>query len=131
MSIPDVLPIAGKVSQSSKTINKESSNSQKGKKDSTASQSRAQAINDQQEKETVSKTKTSDMFSKDLDRKTMLLTDKTQEDLVQMAFSGPNFEEEFMQYKDREIDVELGVDSKKMQVLKDGKTPLSLHFIFI
>lgn len=46
---------------------------------------------------------------------------RTQADLVQMAFAGPDLEAEFRAFKKQEIDAEHGIDEKKMQILKDGK----------
>ncbi len=48
------------------------------------------------------------------------LTEQSQEELVRMAFSGPNYEEDFQQQKDQEISRELGINDKKMKVIKDG-----------
>ena len=38
-----------------------------------------------------------------------------------MAFVGPNLEEEFLSHKKQQIDKELGIDEKKMQVLSQGE----------
>ncbi len=50
-----------------------------------------------------------------------LLMQKSQADLVKMAFSGPDLEEEFNAFKEREIDAELGVDEKRMNILNTGE----------
>lgn len=55
-----------------------------------------------------------------------VLSGKTQEELVQMAFAGPDFEADFLAHKQQEIDRELGIDDKKMKILKDGESNLLL-----
>lgn len=50
-----------------------------------------------------------------------LLFGKSQEELVQMAFTGPDFEADFAIHKDHEVDEELGVNDNKLKILKDGK----------
>jgi U3 small nucleolar RNA-associated protein 14 len=49
-----------------------------------------------------------------------VLSGKTQQELVQMAFAGPDFEADFIAHKQQEIDRELGLDEKKLKILKDG-----------
>jgi U3 small nucleolar RNA-associated protein 14 len=49
-----------------------------------------------------------------------LLSQKSQADLVQMAFAGPNLEEEFTALKNQSIDEELGFDAKRKDVLSKG-----------
>jgi hypothetical protein len=39
---------------------------------------------------------------------------------VQLAFSGPNLEDEFKKFKDRSIEDEFGVDKKKAKIVSDG-----------
>ncbi len=56
-----------------------------------------------------------------------LLMQKSQADLVKMAFSGPSLEEEFNAYKEREVDAELGVDEKRMNILNTGKLKYTFH----
>jgi hypothetical protein len=41
-------------------------------------------------------------------------------DLVKMAFAGPNLEEEYRTAKKQQIESEMGIDDKKMQVLSQG-----------
>jgi U3 small nucleolar RNA-associated protein 14 len=45
----------------------------------------------------------------------------TQEDLVQLAFAGPDLEEDFAAYKKQTIDDELGIDEKKNKILSEGE----------
>lgn len=49
------------------------------------------------------------------------LIESTQEELVRMAFAGPDYEKDFQLQKDQEISRELGLNDKKMKVAKDGK----------
>jgi hypothetical protein len=42
--------------------------------------------------------------------------------LVQLAFAGPDLEEEFRSFKKQEIEHEHGIDEKKMKIINDGKT---------
>jgi U3 small nucleolar RNA-associated protein 14 len=51
-----------------------------------------------------------------------LLIDKSQDELVEEAFVGPDLEGEFANLKDAEIDSELGVTSKRAKIMKDVKT---------
>ncbi len=53
--------------------------------------------------------------------KKALIERKTQEDIVQMAFAGPDLEVEFATFKDAKINEELGVDKKKKEILQDVK----------
>jgi hypothetical protein len=46
---------------------------------------------------------------------------KSQEDLVQMAFAGPDYEEDFAGVKRKAVDDELEVDEKKNQILSQGR----------
>ena len=39
---------------------------------------------------------------------------------MKMAFAGPNLEEEYQAAKKQQIDNELGIDDKKLQVLSQG-----------
>lgn len=50
-----------------------------------------------------------------------LLAQKSQSDLVQMAFAGPDYEAEFNKLKDAAIDDEVGIVDKKAKILKDVK----------
>jgi hypothetical protein len=50
-----------------------------------------------------------------------LLMQKSQEDLVQMAFAGPDYEEDFAGVKRKAVDDELEVDEKKNQILSQGR----------
>lgn len=50
-----------------------------------------------------------------------LLMQKSQTDLVQLAFAGPDFEDDFNRLKRQAIDDELGVDEKKMKILSSVK----------
>ena len=54
-----------------------------------------------------------------VERKPFLLQ-KSQEDLVQMAFSGPDLEEEYSKMKDKAVEEELGIDAKKAKILSQG-----------
>jgi U3 small nucleolar RNA-associated protein 14 len=49
------------------------------------------------------------------------LIESTQEELVRMAFAGPDYEKDFQLQKDQEISRELGLNDKKMKVAKDVK----------
>ena len=57
--------------------------------------------------------------SHQVERKPFLLQ-KSQEDLVQMAFSGPDLEEEYSKMKDKAVEEELGIDAKKAKILSQG-----------
>lgn len=59
---------------------------------------------------------------KQLVEKKPLILQKTQEDLVQMAFAGPDLEEEFKTMKQEGIDAELGIDEKKKKILSQVKS---------
>eukprot|EP01034_Spumella_vulgaris_P021398 gene21398-27428_t len=65
----------------------------------------------------VSTTKTNNK----LPARVPLLMQKSQADLVKMAFSGPDLEAEFNAFKDREIDAEMGVDEKRNNILNTVK----------
>lgn len=56
------------------------------------------------------------------------LIEQSQEELVKMAFSGPDYEADFQQQKDQEISRELGLNDKQTKVLRDGTLtmPISL-----
>lgn len=56
---------------------------------------------------------------KNAERKPLLMQ-KSQEDLVQMAFTGPDLEDEFLANKHRSVDDELGIDEKKIKILSQG-----------
>ena len=45
-----------------------------------------------------------------------------QEDLVQIAFAGPDLEDDFAKMKGAAIDEELGIDEKRNKILQDGET---------
>jgi hypothetical protein len=62
--------------------------------------------------------------------KEILLTKSSQEELMHTAFAGLNYEEEFLLHKKEEVDRELGLDEKKMKVLKDGKGNVVFFFSF-
>lgn len=47
---------------------------------------------------------------------------KSQADLVQLAFAGPDFEAEFLAYKQQTVDDELDVDEKKKAIIKEVKS---------
>lgn len=53
--------------------------------------------------------------------KKQLVEKKTQEELVHMAFAGPDYEEDFAQIKQRMVDDELNIDEKKIKALAEGK----------
>ena len=46
---------------------------------------------------------------------------RSQSDLVGMAFAGPDLQADFMNYKNAAIEEELGIDAKKLKVIKDVK----------
>lgn len=50
-----------------------------------------------------------------------LLMQKSQADLVKIAFSGPDYEADFDQYRNKQIDLELGTADKTAEVIKNGK----------
>ena len=50
-----------------------------------------------------------------------LLLQKSQEDLVSMAFAAPDLEDEFKEMKNAAIEEELGISDKKKAILSDGK----------
>lgn len=50
-----------------------------------------------------------------------LLHQKTQNDLVQLAFAGPDLEKEFNKFKDTSIEDEFGIDKAKSKIISDGK----------
>lgn len=50
-----------------------------------------------------------------------LLMQKSQEDLVQLAFAGPDYERDFQTLKKEAVDAELGIDEKKLKIIKDVK----------
>lgn len=54
------------------------------------------------------------------DRKPLLMQ-KSQADLVQMAFAGPDLEAEFLNYKDQAVKDELGFDDKRKQAISVAK----------
>jgi len=56
------------------------------------------------------------------------LIDKTAEDLLHTAFSGADYENEFLSHKQQEIDHELGLDEKRSKVLKDGMNIFIIQF---
>jgi U3 small nucleolar RNA-associated protein 14 len=68
----------------------------------------------------VSTTETSVKSSVDTEKK--VLSNKTQDELVQMAFAAPDFEADFLSHKQQDIDRELGFDEKKLKILKDGES---------
>lgn len=43
-----------------------------------------------------------------------------QEDLVQIAFAGPDLEADFAKMKGTDIDEELGIEQKRNKILNDG-----------
>ena len=50
-----------------------------------------------------------------------VLVERTQEDLVQMAFAGPDLKQDFIDEKKRIIDAELGIDEKRREIEKNVK----------
>ena len=54
-------------------------------------------------------------------QKRALVDARTQEDLVEMAFAGPDLEEDFAAYKSKVVDDELGIDAKKRKIVQDVK----------
>jgi U3 small nucleolar RNA-associated protein 14 len=46
---------------------------------------------------------------------------RSQADLVQQAFAGPDLEAEFRAYKKHEVDGEYGLDEKKLKVASEGE----------
>lgn len=73
------------------------------------------------------------------------LSDRSQQELLQMAFqptkassssntaqiAGPDYEDDFQQLKRQTIDRELGLDDKRIKVLKDGTfNSLLIHFFY-
>ena len=46
---------------------------------------------------------------------------KSQSDLVQLAFAGPDYEQDFQALKRDAVDAELGIDDRKLQIVKDVK----------
>jgi hypothetical protein len=64
---------------------------------------------------------TTEFKKKNTERKPLLMQ-KSQEDLVQMAFTGPDLEDEFLANKHRSVDDELGIDEKKIKILSQGIT---------
>ena len=56
-----------------------------------------------------------------LGEKKALLMEKSQSDLVQTAFAGPDLESEFINYKEQLISDELGFDDKRKDVIKNVK----------
>lgn len=48
------------------------------------------------------------------------LIEQSQEELVKLAFAGPDYEADFQQQKDQEISRELGLNDKQTKVLRDG-----------
>ena len=53
-------------------------------------------------------------------RKIPLSAARSQADLVQQAFAGPDLEAEFRAYKKHEVDGEYGLDEKKLKVVSEG-----------
>jgi len=53
--------------------------------------------------------------------KKALLEGKSQQDLVNIAFAGPDLEDEFQSYKAKQVDSELGIDAKKKKIMADVK----------
>ena len=53
--------------------------------------------------------------------KKALLEGKSQQDLVKIAFAGPDLEDEFQSYKEKQVDSELGIDAKKKKIMADVK----------
>jgi len=51
-----------------------------------------------------------------------LLMQKSQADLVQLAFAGPDFEADFKTLKQKTVDDELDVDERKKAIIKDVKS---------
>lgn len=49
-----------------------------------------------------------------------LLLQRSQEDLVQMAFAGPDFEKDFEEIKQKAVDEELEIDEKRLQINAQG-----------
>eukprot|EP00605_Chrysophyceae_sp_TOSAG23-4_P000545 GSChrysophyteH1.ASY1.ANO1.614.1 assembled CDS len=58
---------------------------------------------------------------KQREEKKELLEARAQEDLVNMAFAGPDLEDEFNQFKDKAVNDELGIDEKKKKIVQDVK----------
>ena len=58
--------------------------------------------------------------------KKQLVAKKTQEELVHMAFAGPDYEADFAQTKQRMVDDELNIDEKKIKALAQGKVSCSI-----
>ena len=52
---------------------------------------------------------------------------RSQADLVQQAFAGPDLEAEFRAYKKHEVDGEYGLDEKRMKVVSEGESRLLTH----
>ena len=48
-----------------------------------------------------------------------------------MAFAGPNLEEEYQAAKKQQIDNELGIDDKKLQVLSQGSCLVYLVCMYV
>ena len=58
---------------------------------------------------------------KSRNKKKSLLETRTQEELVEMAFAGPDLQDEFSSIKQKIIDEELGIDAKKAKIVQDVK----------
>eukprot|EP01035_Chromulina_nebulosa_P018098 gene18098-23749_t len=58
---------------------------------------------------------------KNVNEKKSLLQQKSQNDLIQLAFAGPDLQEEFEKYKNQSIDDELGFNDQRKQVLSKVK----------
>ena len=59
--------------------------------------------------------------SKESEQKKPLLVQRTQEDLVNLAFAGPDYEKEFQSHKKQQIDDELGIDAKQRDIIDKVK----------
>jgi len=59
--------------------------------------------------------------NKETEQKKPLLVQKTQEDLVHLAFAGPDYEKEFQSHKKQQIDDELGIDAKQREIIDKVK----------
>lgn len=57
---------------------------------------------------------------KKLNERKPLLMQRSQEDLVQMAFAGPDYEEDFDELKRLTVDAEIEVDERKNSILASG-----------
>ena len=59
---------------------------------------------------------------KEKKEKLISLVNKSQEDLVEEDFVGPDFEEEYQNLKSKAVEEELGVDKKRANIHKEVKS---------